>query len=134
MATTNNNNDHFTTITKEDAKLNQYWYSPNTIATIVNEVMQLKRENENIRVACISTPSVYFSLPDKANCFLFDVCLFFFDFFNSLYSFFSLFLTLYYYSMILSGVQIKDLKNMTLLIQKISSFFSFFPFILSFFD
>ena len=60
--------------TKENEQFNQYWYSPHTIAIIVKEVMgNIARTG---RVACVSTPSIYFTLKqevDTPECFLFDV-------------------------------------------------------------
>jgi hypothetical protein len=44
-------------IEKEDRALNQYWYSPKTIAAMVAEI-----ELHGKRVAFLSTPSVYFAL------------------------------------------------------------------------
>ncbi|EER10909.1 conserved hypothetical protein [Perkinsus marinus ATCC 50983] len=66
---------------KEKAEFNQYWYSPNTIETLVGELLSIhqhKNLDEPLRVACLSTPSVYFTvaaapeLSDKLECWLFD--------------------------------------------------------------
>jgi len=55
----------------ENADYNQYWYSSNTIDNIVKELIQL-----NGRVAFLSTPSVYFALPqelkNRSYCFDYD--------------------------------------------------------------
>mmetsp|Transcript_25807 Transcript_25807/g.42382 ORF Transcript_25807/g.42382 Transcript_25807/m.42382 type:complete len:186 (+) Transcript_25807:109-666(+) len=62
----------FLTSHSEDASLNQYWYSENTINTIVKEVATQTR----LGAAFISTPSIYFALksafPDVRS-FLFDI-------------------------------------------------------------
>ena len=42
-------------LAKEKAELNQYWYSAETIQTIVDEIASL----EPVRVAFISTPSIF---------------------------------------------------------------------------
>lgn len=42
---------------REKSDYNQYWYSANTIRTLVEEC-----EREGKRVACLSTPSVFFSM------------------------------------------------------------------------
>eukprot|EP00898_Chlorokybus_atmophyticus_P009068 jgi/Chlat1/9162/Chrsp97S08439 len=44
----------------EKAELNQYWYSPHTIATLVQEI-----EVKASAAAFLSTPSLYFSLKDQ---------------------------------------------------------------------
>jgi len=51
----------FLTNTCENATLNQYWYSPATVAVLVAEVLQ-----HGTRAAFVSTPSVFFSLPPCA--------------------------------------------------------------------
>lgn len=55
----------------ENGDLNQYWYSRKTISTIVDEIVSLKV----LRVAFLSTPSIYFSMPQdmRDNSYLFDV-------------------------------------------------------------
>jgi hypothetical protein len=54
----------------ENQDLNQYWYSPKTIQKITEEIINLSG-----KVAFLSTPSIYFSIPEdiRHNCFLFDV-------------------------------------------------------------
>lgn len=54
----------------EDADLNQYWYSSYTIKQIVAELVE-----QGGRMAFLSTPSLYFSLPDelRSKCYVFDV-------------------------------------------------------------
>lgn len=49
---------------KEKENLNQYWFSENTISALVNEIESLFNEGF-IQIACISTPSLYFSLPEQ---------------------------------------------------------------------
>ena len=53
----------FLEATPEVATLNQYWYSPRTIGAIVSE---LESGACGLRVAFLSTPSVYFSLPEAS--------------------------------------------------------------------
>ncbi|KAG2496682.1 hypothetical protein HYH03_005100 [Edaphochlamys debaryana] len=48
----------FLTKHAEKAEHNQYWYSSHTISKIVEELVASSK-----RVACVSTPSIYFSLP-----------------------------------------------------------------------
>mmetsp|Transcript_28750 Transcript_28750/g.52392 ORF Transcript_28750/g.52392 Transcript_28750/m.52392 type:complete len:183 (+) Transcript_28750:142-690(+) len=50
----------FLTKHEENADLNQYWYSERTIEALVAELTDLGVE----RVAFVSTPSLYFALPD----------------------------------------------------------------------
>ncbi|KAJ7545695.1 hypothetical protein O6H91_08G005900 [Diphasiastrum complanatum] len=57
--------------TPEKRELNQYWYSPHTIATLVKEI-----EEHAKKAAFLSTPSVFFSLKDpglKSGSCIFDV-------------------------------------------------------------
>lgn len=51
--------DEFLTNNPEDGDYNQYWYSPRTIATIVEALVAVGGS-----LAFLSTPSLYFSLPD----------------------------------------------------------------------
>lgn len=55
---------------EEKAEFNQYWYSQRTIDRIVQEVVRIGG-----RVGFLSTPSIYFALPEdvRAGCFVFDV-------------------------------------------------------------
>jgi hypothetical protein len=54
----------------EKAELNKYWYSARTISRIIEELCVLKG-----RIGFLSTPSLYFSLPEdvRQDCFVFDV-------------------------------------------------------------
>lgn len=54
----------------EDGDFNQYWYSEHTISKIVEALVR----NDG-RIAFLSTPSLYFSLPEetKARAYVFDV-------------------------------------------------------------
>eukprot|EP01017_Pseudomicrothorax_dubius_P028328 TRINITY_DN3362_c0_g1_i5.p1 TRINITY_DN3362_c0_g1~~TRINITY_DN3362_c0_g1_i5.p1 ORF type:complete len:200 (-),score=62.53 TRINITY_DN3362_c0_g1_i5:48-647(-) len=55
----------------ENREFNQYWFSPATIAFLVEEVTRMKPQ----RTAFLSTPSVYYSLQDeeiKKNSYLFE--------------------------------------------------------------
>lgn len=60
----------FVARTREKWELNQYWYSPNTIAVLAKEI-----EEHATKVAFLSTPSVWFSLNKKE----LKQCSFFFD-------------------------------------------------------
>ena len=48
----------------EKEGFNQYWFSENTISVLVDEICGLYSENSQ-KIACISTPSLYFSLPEE---------------------------------------------------------------------
>ena len=55
---------------KEKSDMNQYWYSPATIEFLANQVIATPR------VCFMSTPSVFFSIPEceiKKEWFVFDV-------------------------------------------------------------
>ena len=54
----------------EDGDYNQYWYSERTIARIVEALVE-----NNGRIAFLSTPSLYFSIPEelKSKSYVFDV-------------------------------------------------------------
>ena len=52
--------NRFVVKTPENGDLNQYWYSPATIGAMVEEAVA-----EGTRVACLSTPSIFFSLPKE---------------------------------------------------------------------
>jgi len=60
--------------TPEAPALNQYWYSERTIAALVEELASGRCGK---RVAFLSTPSVYFSLPEtsavRQNSYCFDL-------------------------------------------------------------
>lgn len=62
--------NNFLESTEENADHNQYWYSAKTIEKIVEDLSTRKGS----RIAFLSTPSLYFSLPeeDRALCFVFD--------------------------------------------------------------
>jgi EEF1A lysine methyltransferase 1 len=57
--------------TKERAEFNQYYYSKPTLEAMLNEIRSLGR----VRIAFLSTPSVYFSLApaEREGSFVFDV-------------------------------------------------------------
>jgi hypothetical protein len=65
-------NKQFLLNNPENADYNQYWYSKNTIKTITEELINLGG-----RIAFISTPSLFFSLPDenRLEAVLLDVCI-----------------------------------------------------------
>ncbi|KAH8965605.1 hypothetical protein BDL97_04G126500 [Sphagnum fallax] len=63
--------NRFVAGTVEKRDLNQYWYSPHTIAVMVQEI-----EEHATKVAFLSTPSLWFSLKEselKERSFFFDV-------------------------------------------------------------
>jgi 16S rRNA G966 N2-methylase RsmD len=49
---------------QEKENFNQYWFSENTIKALLEEIEILVRDND-LKIACVSTPSVYFSLPER---------------------------------------------------------------------
>jgi EEF1A lysine methyltransferase 1 len=55
---------------REKEQFNQYWYSAVTIAKVVEEIVAV-----NGAVAFLSTPSIYFTLPEelRQRCYVFDV-------------------------------------------------------------
>jgi hypothetical protein len=62
--------ENFLSKYEEKGDFNQYWYSSYTIKKMVDEVMYL-----NGRTAFLSTPSLYFSIPEdnRSLCYVFDV-------------------------------------------------------------
>jgi len=56
----------------EDGDLNQYWYSTRTIQRIVEDLVEQAGDDKVI--AFLSTPSIYFSMPDaiRSRCFVLD--------------------------------------------------------------
>ena len=59
---------------KENSDYNQYWYSDNTVNTIVMELELVKP----VRVACVSTPSVFLAAVEAGipcDLFEFDTCI-----------------------------------------------------------
>ena len=72
------NAEQFLKEAPENGHFNQYWYSLHTIETIrkcISEVFESRGIKEVRRVAFLSTPSIYFSLPEekRTHCKLFDV-------------------------------------------------------------
>lgn len=65
----------FLNLKSENSSLNQYWYSEHTIQVLCNAIMEGLDKNEGNRVAFLSTPSLYYSLPldRRKTCFLFEV-------------------------------------------------------------
>ena len=59
---------------QEKENFNQYWFSENTIKALVAEIESLYQESPS-RIACISTPSIYFSLSEeiRRNSKVFDI-------------------------------------------------------------
>ena len=58
----------------EKENFNQYWFSENTIKGLISEIETLYTDPE-YKVACISTPSIYYSLPEtiRKNSKVFDI-------------------------------------------------------------
>jgi hypothetical protein len=63
-------NKDFIDAFREKEQFNQYWYSRYTISKVVEEIVAVGGS-----VAFLSTPSLYFSLPEeiRQNCYVFDV-------------------------------------------------------------
>ena len=65
--------------TPENGQFNQYWYSLHTIEAMrqcINQVFESRsKTTESRQVAFLSTPSIYFALPEeeRVHCTLFDV-------------------------------------------------------------
>jgi hypothetical protein len=61
--------------TTENRELNQYWYSKKTIDILCNAIRESCLISGGKRVAFLSTPSLFFSVPDeeREGCVLFDV-------------------------------------------------------------
>ncbi len=70
MAGNNKKSKDFIDVFREKEQFNQYWYSRFTISKIVDEIFAIGGS-----VAFLSTPSLYFSLPEEArqSCYVFDV-------------------------------------------------------------
>lgn len=64
--------EDFFRVNPENANHNQYWYSPKTIERIVADL--LEQAGSDGVIAFLSTPSLYFSMPDgvRARSFVFD--------------------------------------------------------------
>lgn len=58
----------------EKENFNQYWFSENTIKALISEIESMYTDPE-LKVACISTPSIYYSLPEpiRKNSKVFDI-------------------------------------------------------------
>mmetsp|Transcript_5092 Transcript_5092/g.5034 ORF Transcript_5092/g.5034 Transcript_5092/m.5034 type:complete len:186 (+) Transcript_5092:1-558(+) len=58
----------------EKEQFNQYWYSDRTLKALVDEADELFLQGFT-RIACLSTPSLYFSMTEKSreNSYLFDI-------------------------------------------------------------
>ncbi|KNC49074.1 uncharacterized protein AMSG_05034 [Thecamonas trahens ATCC 50062] len=69
LASRKKKKNRFLRKTPENGDFNQYWYSALTIETLVGEAVA-----HGTRIACLSTPSVFFSLPKEvqARATLFD--------------------------------------------------------------
>ena len=61
--------------TREKSNLNQYWYSKPTIEVLCNAIRERYESSGDMRVAFLSTPSLFFSLSEeeRKGCMLFDV-------------------------------------------------------------
>jgi hypothetical protein len=73
--TTTNHAETFLSNHIEKGEMNQYWYSPMTIKTLCDAILEVLDKHDCKKVAFLSTPSLYFALPDEArqHCKLFDV-------------------------------------------------------------
>jgi len=60
---------------EENADLNQYWYSQRTIDSLCEGILEALGEKSWKRIAFLSTPSLYYSMPldIRKSCFLLDV-------------------------------------------------------------
>jgi hypothetical protein len=58
----------------ENSNFNQYWYSDATIQTLVEGISEILGKCSGSKVAFLSTPSLYFALPDqeRKQCKLFE--------------------------------------------------------------
>lgn len=76
-------NNKFLLRNKENADLNQYWYSLNTIEAVLKEILiqcqqQFGTSPTELKIGFLSTPSIYFSLLEnhpewESCCYLFDL-------------------------------------------------------------
>jgi hypothetical protein len=57
-------NNKFLKLFGEKEDINQYWFSEKTIDFIVNQITK-HAEDENSKIAFVSTPSIFFSLDDS---------------------------------------------------------------------
>lgn len=74
--------NHFLKVTKEQSIFNQYWYSENTIRVFMEAIEEISAncksndpKQQPVRIAFLSTPSLYFALPmeQREHCKLFEV-------------------------------------------------------------
>jgi hypothetical protein len=71
--------NQFLKVTKEKSIFNQYWYSESTIRVLAEAIAEICEKHGNseqpMRIAFLSTPSLYFALPmeDRYFCKLFEV-------------------------------------------------------------
>lgn len=71
--------NQFLKVTKEKSIFNQYWYSESTIRVLVEAIVEICEKHESteqpMRIAFLSTPSLYFALPmeHRQFCKLFEV-------------------------------------------------------------
>ena len=61
--------------TPENSNFNQYWYSSETIEVLTTAILEILTLFEGKRVAFLSTPSLYFALPEekRKHCNVFEV-------------------------------------------------------------
>lgn len=64
--------NRFLLLNPENENLNQYWYSKDTIQTVIEEICE-QNSSSNGFIAFISTPSLFFSMKDKSKSVLLDV-------------------------------------------------------------
>ena len=79
-ATEHRHSNRFLKVTKEKSIFNQYWYSESTIRVLVEAIEEICEKHGNtaeqpMRIAFLSTPSLYFALPTEHRnfCKLFEV-------------------------------------------------------------
>lgn len=59
----------------EKEQFNQYWFSPLTMQRMIEEIESVSAGQEHFKIACISTPSLYYILPEslKSQAKVFDI-------------------------------------------------------------
>jgi hypothetical protein len=75
VVTQDDSDQTFLGITPENANFNQYWYSNATIEVLTKAILEILSLAGGRRVAFLSTPSLYFSLPEekRIDCKVFEV-------------------------------------------------------------
>ena len=60
-----NKANKFLKLNKEKADFNQYWFSEKSIEFIINQIKKVYKNDKAIKIAFVSTPSIFFSLPEE---------------------------------------------------------------------